>query len=418
MQVMKKKSLKKHKETLLSIIETETMLHSISDVDILLEQILTESRKVVQADAGSIYIAEDNQLFIHYAQNDTLQKNLPKGKKLPFVFFNFPINESTIAGYVASTKKAINEPDVYNIDPEKPYKFGKGSDETAKYRTVSILTIPLLAVSGRVLGVLQVLNAKDKKGNIRAFSTEDETYLNRFATNAGVALERAYLTRSMIMRMNKMAELRDPLETGMHVNRVANYSVEIYDRWAFLHNIPEDERNQYRDKLKIAALLHDVGKIAVSDAILKKNGKLSEEEYAQMQTHTWLGAKLFNPIETEIDKLSQDIALRHHENWNGSGYPGHICIETGKVLKTNPTTGKAQGLIGEEIPLGGRIVALADVYDALSSKRSYKEPWKEEDILALIKKERGLKFDPALVDAFFDVHSHILAIKARFVDVE
>ncbi|UTC68430.1 HD domain-containing phosphohydrolase [Treponema sp. OMZ 789] len=403
-------------EILIKILETESLIHSVQDVDVLLEQILTEARSVVNADAGSIYIADGDRLAIRYAQNDTLQKKLPAGKKLPYIFFDFPINNLSIAGCAANTKKLVNVPDVYNIDPNLPYKFGKETDKKTGYKTVSNLTIPILSMSGMLLGVLQVLNALDKDRNTKSFSHDDEIYLSHFASNAGIALEHAFLTRSMVLRMIKMAELRDPRETGMHVNRVANYSVEIYDRWAFNNKIPMSEQTKYRDSLKIASMLHDVGKVAISDTILKKAGKLTDEEFSIMKTHTWLGARLFNDDESPLDKLSREIALRHHENWDGTGYPGHIDEETGKVLKKDRQTGFAKGLKGEEIPLGARIVAIADVYDALSSKRSYKDSWTEENILKEIKKMQGKKFDPQIVDAFFDVLERIQAIKAHFAD--
>lgn len=229
-------------------------------------------------------------------------------------------------------------------------------------------------------------------------------------------MEHAFLTRSMIMRMIKMAELRDPTETGMHINRVANYSVEIYDRWAFNQKIPQKEQSRFRDSLKIASLLHDVGKIAISDSILKKPDKLTEEEFKAMQAHTWLGSKLFAPYESDLDKLSSDIAMRHHENWDGTGYPGHINIETGEALKIDKNTGKNKGLKEKEIPIGARIVALADVYDALSSRRVYKQAWDENQVLDEIKNMSGKKFDPSLVDAFFEVLPRIQAIQKRFSD--
>ncbi len=414
MKIEEKSQNISREEILAKIIKTETFLHSIQDVDVLLEQILAEARSVVNADAGSIYVASKNRLAIQYAQNDTLQRRLPPGQKLPYGYFEFPIDNSTIAGCSAGMKKLINVPDVYHIGPDKPYKFGKETDMATGYKTVSNLTIPLLTISGMLLGVLQVLNALDENGKPHAFTSDDEIYLTHFASNASVALERTLLTRSMIMRMIKMAELRDPRETGMHVNRVANYAVEIYDRWAFNNSVPQKERNDFRDALKIAAMLHDVGKIAIPDEILKKNGRLTDEEFAVMQTHTWLGARLFNKDESNLDRFSSEIALNHHENWDGSGYPGFVNPETGEPLKINAETGKPQGKAGEEIPLGARIVSLADVYDALSSRRSYKDAWEEEQILNEIKSMSGIKFDPEIVKAFFEILPFIHAIKKRF----
>ena len=407
---------RKKEEICSRIFEIESSLHNVQDVDVLLEIILTEARKVVSADAGSIYVVDGDSLSIRYSQNDTLKKKLPKGEKLPYVFFSFPINSKSISGYVALTGSMVNEPNVYNIDESKPYTFGKETDKKTGYKTVSNLTIPLNAPNGTLLGVLQMLNALDENGNIREFSSDDEVYLKHFAYSAGIALERSYLTRAMIMRMIKISEMRDPRETGAHANRVASYSVEIYDRYAFHKNIPEKERIKYRDSLRVASMLHDVGKVSIPDAILKKNGRLTDEEFKVMQTHTWRGAALFKPITSFVDEVAVEIALRHHENWDGSGYPGFINKETGEAEKLDLVTGKNQGLKGEEIPLPARIVSIADVYDALSSRRIYKEAWEENEVLDEIKKCSGTKFDPELVSYFFEVLPNIQAIKHLFSD--
>ncbi|MBN2811872.1 HD domain-containing protein [Treponema zuelzerae] len=411
--------IKKSREEILSgIIETEAHLNKIQDVDVLMEQILTEARKVVHADAGSIYVRDGDRLAIHYAQNDTLQKQLPPGQKILYSYFSFPINEKTIAGYSALTKQLVNEPDVYVIDPDKPYKFGRQSDAVSGYRTRSNLTIPLTTSGGAILGVLQVLNAIDESGEVSHFDKDDELYISHFAANATVALEHAHLTRSMVLRMIRMSELRDPKETGPHVNRVSSYAVEIYDRWAFNHQIDENESRKFRDTLKIASMLHDVGKVAISDLILKKPARFTPDEYHIMQGHTWLGAKLFSEIESPVDRVAREVALTHHENWDGTGYPGHVVVDTGEPIKVDSETGKAIGLKGREIPIAGRIVALADVYDALSCKRVYKEPWNEENVLEEIRKMSGNKFDPEVVSAFFEILPSIQSIKERFPDQE
>jgi HD-GYP domain-containing protein (c-di-GMP phosphodiesterase class II) len=410
---------KQTREQILSgIIETETYLNKIQDVDVLMESILTEARKVVHADAGSIYVRDGDRLAIHYAQNDTLQKQLPPGQKVVYSFFSFPINEKTIAGYSALTKQLVNESDVYEISPEKSYKFGRQSDAVSGYRTVSNLTIPLMTSGGTILGVLQVLNALDENDQVSYFDKDDELYINHFAANATVALEHAHLTRSMVLRMIRMAEMRDPKETGPHVNRVSSYAVEIYDRWAFNHHVNENESSKFRDTLKIASMLHDVGKVAISDLILKKPARFTPEEYLVMQGHTRLGAKLFNEIESPVDRIAREVALTHHENWDGSGYPGRVSVETGEIEELDSATGKALGMKGEEIPIAGRIVALADVYDALSCKRVYKEPWDEDKVLEEIRKMKGSKFDPEVVDAFFEILPSIQSIRDRFPDTE
>jgi response regulator RpfG family c-di-GMP phosphodiesterase len=291
---------------------------------------------------------------------------------------------------------------MYNIPAEMPYSFNPVYDKTSGYKCTSSLTIPLLSAEGRLVGVIQVINAMDAAGKVIPFSKDDETLITYFATNAALTLQRAHLTRMMILRMIKMSELRDPKETGTHVNRVAGYALDIYDRWAFRNNISVDEQEKYRDILKIGSMLHDVGKVAISDAILKKPARFTPEEYKIMQDHTVYGAGLFTDTQTTVDILAKDIALTHHENWDGTGYPGWVDPTNGAVIKAN-SDGSPVGKQGKEIPLGGRIVAIADVYDALCSKRVYKEPWKEEDILLEMRKLSGTKFDPELIDIFFEI---------------
>ncbi|MDR0624330.1 MAG: HD domain-containing protein [Treponema sp.] len=393
-----------------SIIRLDSELNQIQDLDLLLERILLEARKVVHADAGSIYVKEHTEeggkqvekLVIKYAQNDTTQKELPPGQKLIYSVFSVPVNEKTISGYCAFTKKLVNIPDAYAIPPDSPYSFGVSYDKISGYRTTSVLAIPLVTAEGRLLGVIQVINSKDSDGNTVPFSTDDEFLLTHFAANVTIALQRAYVTRAMILRMIKMSELRDPKETGTHVNRVAGYAVEIYDRWAYHHGISEKEREEFRDTLKIAAMLHDVGKVAISDVILKKPGRFTPGEYLIMQHHTIYGAMLFDDPQSPIDNIARDVAFTHHENWDGTGYPGWIDPVTEKPVRTD-TNGEPLGRKGEEIPLTGRIVAIADVFDALCSKRVYKDPWSEEQVLAEIRHLSGTKFDPELVDIFFEI---------------
>ena len=405
-----------------SIIKLDSELNQMQDLDLLLERVLLEARKVVRADAGSIYVIEKKEdeynnkidkLVIKYAQNDTSSKDLPAGQKLVYSVFSLDINEKTVSGYCALTRKLVNVPDVYNISPDAPYSYNTTYDKISGYKTVSTLAIPLQTAEGRLLGVIQIINSKDKNGNVVPFSKEDEFLITHFATNAATALQKAYATRAMILRMIKMSELRDPKETGPHVNRVASYAAEIFDRWAHRHNLPVEEKEQFKDILKIASMLHDVGKVAISDLILKKPSKFTPEEYTIMQHHTLYGAQLFEDPQSSIDIVAQDIALNHHENWDGSGYPGWIEPITERVIKYN-SEGKPQGKAGEEIPLTGRIVALADVYDALCSRRVYKEPWKEADVLAEIKSLRGTKFDPELIDIFFEILPTIKQIQSLY----
>lgn len=395
------------------ILQIDKDLNKIQDLDILLERILFYAREAVRADAGSIYIKDGDELEIKYAQNDTLQKELAEGQKLGFDIFRIPVNEKTISGYVAAKATHLNIQDMYKIPDSKPYSFNTHFDEVSGYKTVSSLTFPLITNQGEVLGVLQLLNAKTPKGNITSFKKGDEPFVLHFASTATVALQRARMTRTLLLRMIQMAELRDPKETGAHVNRVGSYSCEIYESWARRRNIPEDTLQKQKDTLRMAAMLHDVGKVGISDLILKKPGRFNDDEYEIMKSHTYVGARLFADEESDLDSIARDIAISHHENWDGSGYPGAVNWAD---ARPDDILMSGQGLKGEEIPLYARIVALADVFDALSSRRVYKEAWTEDDVLNEIKICAGSKFDPELVDIFFDVLPILKQIQRKYPD--
>jgi HD-GYP domain-containing protein (c-di-GMP phosphodiesterase class II) len=402
-------------QKLRNILSLDSELNKIQDLDILLERILLEARKVVNADAGSIYAREEDELAVSYAQNDTKQKELPAGQKLIYTVFRFPIDTQRIAGYVAATGEAVRIADVYDLPEGAPYGYDPSYDKVSGYRTQSMLAIPLRTNVGEIIGVIQVINKMDDEGNVIPFDEEDELLITHFATNATVALQRAQMTRAILLRMIRMAELRDPKETGPHVNRVAGYAVEIYERWAHKVGLPEKQIERTRDNLRMAAMLHDVGKVAISDLILKKPARFTDEEYETMKTHTWMGARLFTDKQSEFDEIAGLVAISHHENWDGSGYPGHVNIETGEPVQAGED-GKPLGKKGKEIPIFGRIVALADVYDALSSKRVYKKAWSEEDVLEEMRKMSETKFDPELVEVFFEVLPNIRSIGEKYTD--
>jgi HD-GYP domain-containing protein (c-di-GMP phosphodiesterase class II) len=397
------------------ILSLDSQLNKIQDLDILLERILLEARRVAGADAGSIYVRKDDKLVINYAHNDTKQKDLPEGQKLIYNVFTVNVNKKTISGYAAATGEVVNIPNVYKLPKNSPYSYDPSYDKISGYKTISNLTIPLKSNLGDILGVIQMINAKDKNGEIIPFQKDDELTVTHFATNAAFALERAQMTRAILLRMIRMAELRDPKETGTHVNRVAGYSTEIYERWAQKRDFPERVIERTRDNLRMAAMLHDVGKVAISDVILKKPDRFTDEEYEIMKTHTFMGARLFTDKQSEFDEIASLVALTHHENWDGSGYPGKIDIVTGEMLEANKD-GKPLGKKEGEIPIFGRIVSIADVYDALCSARVYKKAWTEEDVLNEMKKMAGIKFDPELVDIFFEVLPTIKTISSKYKD--
>ena len=408
-----------------TIFEIDSELIQIQDLDLLLERILFEARRVLHADAGSIYVKETveedgqkiDKLAVKYSQNDTSQKELPPGQKLIYSVFSVPITDKTISGYCALTLQLVNVKDCYNLPEGVSYTHGKSFDLISGYRTTSMLCVPLKSAEGALLGVIQIINAKDRRGRSIPFSTNDEFLITHYAVNATMALQKAQIIRTMILRMIKMAELRDPKETGAHVNRVAGYAGEIYDRWADNHGVPEDKKTRFKDSMKIASMLHDAGKVAIPDTILKKPARFTPEEYQVMQYHTVHGAALFGDPQAPLDVLSRDIAFTHHENWDGTGYPGWVDPVTGNILKAGPD-GKALGKSGEEIPLAGRIVSLADVFDALCSRRVYKEPWTEENVLMEIRNLSGTKFDPEIVDIFFEILPHIKQIQQLYPESE
>ena len=154
------------RQRLEEIIRLDSELNGIQDLDILLERILLEARRAVNADAGSIYIRNEDRLVIRYSQNDTQQRQLPPGQKLIYSIFTIDINEKTISGYVAAKGEPLNIPDMYNISEEAPYSFDPTYDNISKYKTVSTLTIPLQTNVGEIVGVLQLINKRSEERRV------------------------------------------------------------------------------------------------------------------------------------------------------------------------------------------------------------------------------------------------------------
>lgn len=214
--------------------------------------------------------------------------------------------------------------------------------------------------------------------------------------NQNLALERKVAERSrdlyetrlqIIRRLSVAAEYKDN-ETGLHIVRMSGYCRAL----ALAAGLDEEAT----DLIHCAAPMHDVGKIGIPDHILTKPGKLDPDEWEIMKTHTTIGAKIIGEQDNRLMIMARRIALSHHERWDGSGYP--------------------EGLKGEDIPLEGRIVALADVFDALTSRRPYKAPWPEEKACGYIRDERGRHFDPRLTDLFLDNLDAMRKIKANVGD--
>ncbi|MCP5051757.1 MAG: HD domain-containing protein [bacterium] len=401
---------KLNNDNIMSILRINEDISHIRDIDSLLDRVLLEARLISKADAGSIFLTKGGKLSFEYVQNDSMMTNDSSSNKYIYAKREIDINNESIAGYVAANKSLLLIDDVYRLDGRVPYTFNRSFDESSSYHTQSVLTVPLMTSRDSIIGVMQIINAKNDKGRVVPFSSEDEMLVSLFANQAAVAIERARMTRDIILRMIKMAELRDPLETGAHVNRVAAFSIEIYDRWARKQSVPVSDIKKFKDLLRISSMLHDVGKVAISDAILKKKGKLNDEEYFHIKMHTVHGAKLFTQRNSDWDDMAAEIALNHHEKWNGTGYPGKMENFDSDDIAMGP--GKKE----TEIPLTARIVALADVYDALMSRRSYKDAWPEEQVLDYIAAEKNKHFDPDIVDAFLDIYDVIKAIRGKYTN--
>lgn len=397
--------VKKNLELILDINED---LSRIRDLDSLLNRVLQEARRITRADAGSIYLVDDSRLAIEYVQNDTLRNRQSQRSRFEYFRQVLTIDTRSLAGYVALTRQALRISDAYQLPNPLPFSFNKAFDQASGYRTRSILTVPLVSGGSSVIGVLQIINAQDDEGRIIPFSREDQLMVSLFASQAAAAIDRARMTRELILRMIQMAELRDPEETGAHVKRVGAFAVELYHRWAEHRHLPESEISHKLDILRIAAMLHDVGKLAISDSILKKKMSLNEEEYDRMKWHTILGAQLFFKGNSDWDQMAAEIALNHHEHWDGSGYPGVIDDLNSDPIRFGP------GKKGEMIPLSARIVAIADVYDALTSPRSYKKSWPQDKAVEYIVSQKGKHFDPELVDIFQEIHPVFLSIQQKY----
>ncbi|SEG39328.1 HD domain-containing phosphohydrolase [Oceanospirillum linum] len=186
----------------------------------------------------------------------------------------------------------------------------------------------------------------------------------------------------VVRRLGRAAEYRDN-ETGLHIVRMSKISHLLGEAMGM---------DAYQcDLLLNASPMHDIGKIGIPDHILLKPGKFEPEEWDIMKQHAQMGADILEGEDSDLLTMARDIALTHHEKWDGTGYPN--------------------GLKGEEIPLVGRICAIADVFDALTSERPYKKAWSVDDALTLIRENRGTHFEPGLVDAFMSNLDAILAIR-------
>lgn len=296
--------------------------------------------------------------------------------------------KSGIVGKTVQTR----EPLIIN-DPYSCEDFNKDIDIKTGFITRSIITMPIFdSQKDEVIGVYQALN---KQSNIDySFEENDLKYLQLAAAFTGQIYESMILNnelestqREIIYTLATICEGRSR-ETGNHVKRVAKYSRLLAQKLG----MSEKEANI----IELGSTTHDMGKVAIPDAVLNKPGRFNEEERKIMNTHSALGYEMLRHSNRSLLQTAATIAHEHHEKYNGTGYP--------------------RGLKGEEIAISARIVALADVFDALGSDRVYKKAWELDKIFALLKEERGEHFDPQLIDIFFENQKEFLKIRDTYKD--
>jgi HD-GYP domain-containing protein (c-di-GMP phosphodiesterase class II) len=393
------------------------------DVSSLLDLMLRNARRLVAAEAGTVFLAEGGKLSFVTSQNDYLARTVASGEDLPFMGANLPIDRLTLAGWCAAEMRTLAVNDTDGIDPSAPYQHDKSVDSSTNYQSKAVICLPLATLSEELLGVLQIINPLDEAGRVAPFSGADVEALEYFAKSSALALEKAMMLRKSTLLNVRLVSVQDPAETTGHAQRVAMAACEIYRHWSLRHQVRPSERDHILNILPLAAMLHDIGKIWLPRELLTKPGRLDPRERNLMEGHVLAGAKLFERPRTSLSRLTLTVILDHHERWDGHGYPGRVDdapplpdVISGSLPPpmAEPVLNASQGKRGEEISIYGRILAVADVYDALSSRKTYKEAFDESLVLQIIEQESGLHFDPSVVESFMDVRPALAKIRQRF----
>ncbi len=371
-------------------------LSSVHDLEKLLDTILLEARRMTQADAGTLYLVKGDRLIFRVSQCQSLSDRLGEARvRQMYQSFELPVSRESIAGYSALTKEILNIPDVRAIPPESPYHYNPSWDQKTSYASHSMMVVPMLNREDQVVGVLQLINALDA-GRVVPFRRGHEKLASSLASQAAVSIQNAELTEDLkqahldtIFRLGVAAEYRDK-ETANHIKRMSHYGALIARGLGWDAEAVE--------VLLWSSLMHDVGKLGIPDSILQKPGLLTPEERKIMEYHTTIGGSILKGSKAPVLLQSRIVALTHHEKFDGTGYP--------------------RGLKGEKIPLEGRITLMADVFDALSSKRVYKEAMAEAEVLRILEEGRGTHFDPGILDVFLGRLEEVREIKERYSDQE
>jgi response regulator RpfG family c-di-GMP phosphodiesterase len=364
----------------------------------VLDALLAEARKIAQAESGTAFLLENGGLSCYCAQTDVHDPD-DAARRLAYLSIRLPLGGQSIAGYAAQSGQMQNVPDVARLPAGSPFAFHGAFDQVSGQASRSVLSIPFFQVTGETMGTLQLINRRSAEGKALPFSAADATAVQALVRAASPAIERSRMHMRTIFNMVQMSALHDPMETHAHAERVGALAAEIYQQWARNHRIEPETLRHDKGLIRLAAMLHDIGKVGISEAILQKPGKLSEEEFTIIRSHPRLGEALLADDPSELARMARLITRHHHQKWNGKGYAD---------------SGPEGVLAGIEIPFPARITSIADVFDALLSPRCYKAPWTFDDALLFMFDRSGQDFDPELVDCFQAVLETVKAIYKRY----
>ncbi|UCF63598.1 MAG: GAF domain-containing protein [bacterium] len=364
------KKLKQENKRLKVLLHLADNLQAHLDLDKLLLTTMQEVAKILDADRCTVFLLDEEKQELW----SIVAMGIEKGKEI-----RFPADKG-IAGHVAMTGDILNIPDAYQDS-----RFNPEIDKKTGYRTRNMLTMPLTNRDGIIIGVFQILNKRKV-----AFDQSDEELLAAISQITATTVENSLLYEEQVESLNSFVETlsatldtRDYITAG-HSRRVTMYTLALCEQMQLGENPCEE--------LRFAGLLHDIGKLGIPEAVLFKAGKLTEQEYAIIKRHPAVTRQILGNIHFPRKlKNVTEIASTHHEKINGNGYP--------------------DGLQADEIPLGGRMLALADVFDALTSYRQYRDREAIEKVWDIIEKESGQTFDPKVVQVFLKTPlNHLIEI--------
>lgn len=367
-QLQNKKASSGKRDPLIALLKIGQAVSAQTDINILLKVIAEETKAAIQADRCSVFLFDkkNNELWSKVALGMDSQE------------IRFPANKG-LAGHVIKTGETINIKDAYSDE-----RFNKEIDLQTGYKTSTILCMPIKNLNQEIIGAFQVLNKLNG-----TFNEEDEDLLVAIGSSAGIALENAQLFKkqqemfieqkqvfdSFIDTLAASIDARDKITAG-HSSRVRLYSGLI------ARELKMDEKSI--EIIEKAASLHDIGKIGIRDSVLQKEGKLTDEEYKHIQEHAQITHDILEKIHMSEDfKIVTEIACSHHEKYNGMGY--------------------YRKLAGENIHIGGRILAVSDVFDAITSKRHYRDKMPIINVIDILLKDSGTHFDKNIVDCFLSI---------------